>query len=58
VDVGTTENADHNLSADYNNGGPEHVDEITSNTESSVQPYIVHSHESDPFRTAASHFRK
>jgi len=48
VDVGTTENADHNLSADNNNGGPEHVDEMTSNNESSVQPYIVHSHESDP----------
>jgi hypothetical protein len=48
VDVGTTENADYNLSADNNNGGPEHVDEMTSNNESSVQPYIVHSHESDP----------
>ncbi|XP_066361077.1 protein NETWORKED 2D-like [Miscanthus floridulus] len=47
VDVGTTENADHNLSADNNNGGPEHVDEITNNTESSVQPYIAHSHEGD-----------
>ena len=47
VDVGTTENAYHSLSADNNNGGAEHVDEITSNPESSVQPYNVHSHESD-----------
>lgn len=48
VDVGTTENADHNLSADNNNGGAEHVDEVTRNNESSVQPYIAHSLESCP----------
>ncbi|OEL23320.1 Kinase-interacting protein 1 [Dichanthelium oligosanthes] len=45
VDVGTTESADQALSDDNNNGGSEHVFEIAS--ESNVQPYIVHSHESD-----------
>ncbi|RLN27649.1 hypothetical protein C2845_PM05G10850 [Panicum miliaceum] len=47
VDVGTTGTADHTLSDDNNNGGSEHVHEFVSNTESSAQPYIVHSHESD-----------
>ncbi|KAL6619706.1 hypothetical protein ACP70R_034845 [Stipagrostis hirtigluma subsp. patula] len=42
LDVGTTENADNNSSDDSNNGEQEYVQE-TSNTDSNVQPYIVHS---------------
>ncbi|KAJ1261346.1 hypothetical protein BS78_09G022600 [Paspalum vaginatum] len=47
MDVGTAEPADHNLSDGNNNGGLEHAHEISSNTKTSAQPYIVHSTESD-----------
>jgi len=47
MDERTTETAGHTLSDDKNNRGLEHVHEFVGNTESSEQPYIVHSHESD-----------
>ncbi|XP_039840742.1 protein NETWORKED 2A-like [Panicum virgatum] len=47
MDERTTETVGHTLSDDKNNRGSEHVHEFVSNTESSEQPYIVHSHESD-----------
>ncbi|KAL6864702.1 hypothetical protein ACP4OV_015853 [Aristida adscensionis] len=46
ADVGTTDNADNSSSKENNNEEPQHAQE-TGNTDSSVQQYIVHSHEKD-----------